>query len=159
MIQIGTGFLTALSAHKQLRQTQKDHYHTLTQKALDQVQALQENQARQTAYLFRTAAEKTRQAYENARVQLAGRQAKWAAHGIGADASSVSSAVQQSKQQAQLAAAAPQNQLQTQGVQVEKQTRTALQKLTQLLASYRRAVQQNKGRLGSWGAAFTSLFK
>ncbi len=158
MIQIGTGFLRALSANKQLGRTQKDHYTLLAQNAQDQVQALQAKQALQTAYLFRTSAEKNRQAYENARVQLASRQAKWAAHGMSAQGASVRTAVQQSTQQAQLAAADQQVRLQTQAAQTEKQTRTALQKLTQLLSSYRRAARK-KGHMGSLGAAFTSLFK
>ena len=156
MIEIGTGFLNALSAAKQTRRTQKDRYHALMTQAEDQAQALREQYAQRTAYLFRTSAEKTRQAYDTARTQLASRQAKWAAQGITA-ASSAATVAQQVKEQAQLSALSAQQQLQTQAADQEKTTRSALQKLADAWATYRRAATK-KGRLGSLGAAFSSLF-
>lgn len=155
MIEIGTGFLNALSAAKQTRRTQKDRYHALMNQAEEQAQALREQYAQRTAYLFRTSAEKTRQAYDNARTQLAGRQAKWAARGI--TSASADTVAQQVKQQAQLSALSAQQQLQTQAAAQEKSTRSALQKLADAWAMYRRAAAK-KGRLGSLGAAFSSLF-
>ena len=109
MIEIGTGFLNALSAAKQARRTQKDRYQALMTQAEEQAQALREQYAQRTAYLFQTSAEKTRQAYDNARTQLASRQAKWAARGVGASASAATVA-QQAQEQAQLGALSAQQQ-------------------------------------------------
>ncbi len=158
MIEIGTGILSALASVKQSQRKRKHTYATQIDEAGQQAQKLREEYAENTAYLFRTSAEKIRQSYQAARAELTRRQANLAARGITGDSASAQVVAQQTRQQADLGAAATQKQLQTQAALQERNTKTALQKLADAVAYYRRAAAK-KNRFGSLGAAFATLFK
>jgi len=121
------------------RTGQRDN--NLTAAAQEQAEKIRKQYEEKNAYLFRSAAEATRLAYENARSQLAARQATWAAHGLTEQSASVAEArldlqhaadQQQAKEQSQLQAGAAQN---------EQEKNTAWQKFLATLSAYRKSAQ------------------
>ena len=109
-------------------------------------------------YLFRSAAEKTQQAYANARQQLTALQAQRAAKGI----SSHSASAQEQKQAALLQQTLQENNTQ-QALQqaASAQTQDFQTQWKQWLAkaaNYRKQAKQ-KSRLGSVGQALANLWK
>ncbi|MBP5430038.1 MAG: hypothetical protein J6Y25_04065 [Elusimicrobiaceae bacterium] len=158
MIEIGTGFLKAWSAAGQAQRARKNQYRAWEQQAQEKLESLQQAQQEKTAYLFRTTAEKTRQAYENARAELARQQAAWAAHGVTLESASADEAARTIQTQAALQAAKEQRALQTTAAAQEQEHNSKWQQLLEAMRQYRRAGNK-KGRLGRLGNALASLFK
>ncbi len=158
MIEIGTGFLKAWSSASQAQRSRKNQYRAWEQQAQEKLEDLRQTQQEKTAYLFRTTAERTRQAYENARAELARQQAAWAAHGLTLQSASADEAARNMQTQAALQAAKEQTALQTTAAAQEQEYDTKWQQLLQAMRQYRRAGNK-KGRLGRLGNALASLFK
>ena len=157
MIEIGKNFLVGLASAKQNSRAQQEKYRALADQTDELAQQLRQNYEAQTAYLFRTTAEKMRQAQASALAALAQRQAQRAAHGAGHSASAQQDASTTSLA-GQLAAAAQQQELQRSGAEAENTFKRKWQALLQAAADYRRRARKT-GRLGSVGRALSSLFK
>ena len=152
MIEIAKTLASMGSANRK----QRKNYQQLADAAQEEAEKLKQQYEEKTAYLFRSASEKTRLAYENARAQLAAQQAKWAAHGLTAQSASVSQSkadITRLADQEQLQA---QDQLQAAAAQNEKDKQTMWEKLWQAVASYRRA-SNKKSRFGSLGKTLRNL--
>ena len=155
MIEIGKNFLWGLTNAKQAAQQRKDTNRLGVLQAEQQANAVQQEYEEKMKYLFRSSAEKTQLAYENARKQLAALQATRAANGI----TDLSASAIDEKQTSALQQV--QNQQQTQAVLQEaaaKQT-TAFERawndLRDKIANYRRKAKY-KSSLGSLGRALLS---
>ncbi len=157
MIEIGKNFLFGLSSAKQNSRVQKEKYRALADQTDELAQQLRQNYEEKTAYLFRTTAEKIRQAQATALSALSARQAQRAAHGAGSSAAALqdASTTQLAKE---LATVAEQKELQRSGAEAENTFTRKWQALLQAAADYRRRARKN-GRLGSLGQALRSLFK
>ena len=158
MIEIGKNFLWAVTNARQAAQREREQNKLWAQQAQEQADALQQDYEQKMAYLFRSSAEKTALAYDNARRQLAALQAKRAANGLtGASASALdekqTSALQQVQEQQRI-----QENLQTTAAQQDNLFQQQWRALRALVARYGRAAKR-KGRLGSLGKAITALFK
>ena len=157
MIEIGKNFLVGLASAKQNSRAQQEKYQALADQTDELAQQLRQNYEAQTAYLFRTTAEKMRQAQASALAALAQRQAQRAAHGAG-HSSSAQQDISTTLLAGQLAAAAQQQELQRSGAEAENIFKRKWQALLQAAADYRRRARKT-GRLGSVGRALSSLFK
>ena len=157
MIEIGKKFLFDLASAKQNSRAQQAKYGAWADQTDDLARQLRQNYEAQTAYLFRTTAEKMRQAQAAALAALAQRQAQRAAHGAGHSASAQQD-VSTTELAGQLAATAQQQALQRAGAEAENTFKRKWQVLLQTAADYRRRARKT-GRLGSFGRALSSLFK
>ncbi len=157
MIQIATTLASSWAAARSKQRSQKEKYQTLAEQAQQAEQNARTRYENNTVYLFRSSAEKTRQAYENARAQLAARQAQWAAHGITGQSASAAEQTLHMQTDVHRQAAQEQQQLQVAAAQEEKNYQTVLQKLRAAASSYRRAAR-HKSRWGSFTEALRTLF-
>jgi hypothetical protein len=158
MIEIGKIFLWAVSNAKQIAHQKKEQHKLWAQQAQEQADALAQDYEQKMAYLFRSSAEKTALAYENARRQLAALQAKRAANGLTGESASAldekqTTALQQAQEQQRM-----QQTLQVTAAQQNNLFQQQWRALRTLVARYSRAAKR-KGRLGSFGKAITALFK
>ena len=158
MIEIGKKFFWGIQNAQQAARTEQQKYRLLAAQAEDQARSLAQNYRADTAYLFRTSAEKMRQASQAALADLSRRQARRAANGVGNNSASAVADAQQTQLGVQLQHNATQAQLQTQGA---KQAQTFAQKWQALWNNVytQRKAAKNTGRLGSLGRAFLSLFE
>ena len=158
MIEIGKKFFWGYSKAQQAAHSQQQKYRSLAAQAEEQARALEQDYRASTAYLFRTAAEKMRQASQTALAGLAQRQARRAANGVTNSSASALTDTQQTQLNTQLQNRATQADLQTQGAQ---QARTFAQKWQALLQAAHDARKATKrtGRLGNIGQALLSLFQ
>ena len=157
MIQIGTRFTSAFTQDYQNQRAQQKINAARVLQTDEAVAKLRREQAQQTAYLFRTASEKMRLLYENARAELASRQAKRAANGITDTSESAAVAAQQANQKNELAGGQVQADLQQRAARQEQETAAVLRNLAAQAAAYRRGAAKH-GRIHSWGRALLSLF-
>ena len=158
MIQITTTLASSWAAERSKQRARREKYANLaeqTQEKEDQARAQYEEN---TSYLFRSSAEKTRLAYEQARAALAAQQAKWAAHGLTGQSATVAEQTAQTQANAQRQAAQEQQTLQTAAAQEEKNYHTLVQKLRAAASAYRRAARHNS-RWGSFTQALSTLLK
>lgn len=157
MIEIGKNFLWGVAKAKQTAQQEKEKNKWGITQAQQQADALQQEYEEKMKYLFRTSAEKTQLAYENARKQLAVLQAKRAANGItDGSASAIDEKqtvnLQQDKNQQQMQTALQET--------VAQQTNIFERKwnaLREAVTRYRKQSHRKNG-LGSLGRAILSLF-
>ena len=157
MIEIGKNFLWGISNAKQMARQEKEKNKQGALQAQQQADALQQEYEAKINYLFRTSAEKTKLAYENARKQLAVLQARRAANGVtDASASAIdekqTTALQQAQNQKQAHAS-----LQEEASQQTSIFERKWNQLRDAVAQYRKQAKR-KNRLGSLGRAFLSLF-
>ncbi len=158
MIEIGKNFLWGIAQAKQQSRQEKSKYKTLGDQARQEAQALQEAYEQQMAYLFRSSAERTKLAYENARKQLAVLRAKRAANGI----TDQSASAMDEKQLSQLQQVQTQQQTQADlATAAAQQTNIFERKWKELHSAMTRYYKQShrKSRLGSLGRALVSLLK
>ena len=155
MIKIASTLASAWARTGQ--RTQRDNYAHLTAAAQEQAEKIRKQYEEKNAYLFRSAAETTRLAYENARAQLAARQAKWAANGLTDQSASVAEARLDLQHEADQQQAKAQAQLQTEAAQNEQEKNTAWQKLLAAMSAYRKATRKKNG-WGSLKKAIGTLF-
>ena len=157
MIEIGKNFLWGLANAKQTARQDKEKNKLSTLQAQQQMDDLQQAYEEKMHYLFRSSAEKTQLAYENARNQLAALQAKRAANGV----SNNSASAVDEKQVIALQQAQNQQQAQTALQQAAAQQTTIFERkwneLREAIAQYRKRANR-KHHLGSLGQAFLSLF-
>ena len=158
MIEIGKKIFWGYQNAQQAARTQQQQYRSLAAQAEEQARVLEQNYRADTAYLFRTAAEKMRQASQAALASLAQRQARRAANGVENRSASAVTDAQQTQFNVQLQNRATQADLQTQGAQ---QARTFAQKWQTLLqtAHNARKAAKRSGPWGSIGRALLSLFQ
>lgn len=154
MIKIAS---TLASAWGRMGRTQRNENVYLTAQAQEQAEKIRKQYEEKNAYLFRSAAETTRLAYENARAQLAARQAKWAANGLTDQSASVAEARLDLQNAADRQQAKAQNQLQTEAAQNEQEKNTAWQKFLAAMSAYRKATRKKNG-WGSLKKAISTLF-
>ncbi len=158
MIQITTNLASSWATAHSKNRTRQRKYASLVEKTEQDIEKLRDQYEQNTAYLFRSAAEKSRQAYENARAQLAAQQAQWATHGLTGQSATVAEKNMQVRLQQTQQEKQAQNTLQQAAAQEERNYKTAWQKLREALTFYRRA-SSKKSRWGSFGEAIGSLFK
>lgn len=158
MIEIGKNFLFGLSTAKQTSRAQQEKYKLLADQTDALAQQLRQHYEEKTAYLFRSSTEKMRQIQQAAQAALAQRQARRAAHGVNDQSASAVQDATTTALAAALDTARTQAQLQSAGAQQENTFKAKWQALLQAAADYRRS-SRKKGRLGSLGQAFSSLFK
>ncbi len=157
MIEIGKNFLWGLANAKQATRQEKERNKQSALQAGQQADALQQAYEEKMNYLFRSSAEKTQLAYENARKQLAALQAKRAANGMSEQSASAVdekqlSALQQTQQQQKVQTDLQQTASQQTGI-FERKWNT----LREAISQYNKAAKK-KHRLGSLGRAILSLF-
>ncbi len=158
MIEIGKKFVWGYQNAQQSARNQRQKALSLAQQAEEQARALEQEYRANTAYLFRTSAEKMRQASQTALASLSQRQARRAAHGVGVTSASAVEDKQQAQLGEQLVHRAVQTDLQTQGA---TQARTFAQKwqaLWQAAHAARKAAKRGD-RFSSVGRALLSLFQ
>ncbi len=158
MIQITTNLASSWAAARSKQRAQQAKYTSLIQETQEEEKKLRAAYEQNTAYLFRSAAERTRQAYENARAQLAAQQAQWASHGLTGQSAAVADETAQTRLRVAQQEKQTQRTLQESAAQEEQNYKTAWQKLREALTLYRRAARK-KSRWGSFGQAVASLFK
>jgi len=158
MIEIGKNFLKAVAQASQTARQQKTQAKTLAQQAQEQADALQQAYEEKMEYLFRSSAEKTHLAYENARRQLAVLQAQRAAKSIAGDSASVVDEKQTAALQQSLAQQQTQQNLQNTAAQQTHIFEQQLSALRQAIKRFGKKAHQ-KHRLGSLGQAILSLFQ
>ena len=157
MIEITSALASAWSSARSAQRKQRSRYQDLASSAAEEMEKLRNQYEEKNAYLFRSAAEKTRLAYENARAQLASRQASLAARGLTGQSASVGEQQADVQRAAVLQHTQAQQELQTAAAQQEKEYKTAWQKLQEAVLAYRRAANK-KSRFGSFADAIRSLF-
>ena len=158
MIEIGKKFVWGYQNAQQLARNQRQKALSLAQQAEEQARALEQDYRTNTAYLFRTSAEKIRQTSQAALASLAQRQARRAAHGVSATSASSVEDTQQTRLGKEIENRAVQTGLQTQGA---AQARTFAQKwqaLWQNAHAARKAAKRGD-RFSSLGRALLSLFQ
>ena len=158
MIEIGKKFVWGYQNARQAVRNQRKKALSLAAQTEDQARALEQEYRANTAYLFRTSAEKMRQASQTALAGLAQRQARRAANGVSAMSASAVEDKQQARLGEQLEHRAVQTNLQTQGA---TQTRTFAQKwqaFWQAAHAARKAAKRGD-RFSSLGRALVSLFQ
>jgi len=157
MIEIGKNFLWGLADARQNTRQEREKNKLGMLQAQQEADALQQAYEEKMKYLFRSSAERTQLAYENARKQLAMLQAKRAANGI----SDKSASAVDEKQTSQLQQAQNQQQMQQELQQTAAQQTSIFERkwneLRDAIAQYRKQANR-KHRLGSLGRAFLSLF-
>lgn len=158
MIEIGKKFFWGYQQARQDTRSQQQKSRSLAARAEEQARALQQEYRADTAYLFRSASEKMRQASQTALAALAQRQAHRAAHGVGNTSSSAVEDAQQTQFNTQLQHRTAQADLQTQGAQTERTFAQKWHALWQAVHEQRKA-SKHTGRWGSAGRAFLSLFQ
>ncbi len=158
MIEIGKKFFWGYQTSQQAARNQAQKYRSLAQQTEEQARALEQQYRQQNAYLFRTAAEKMRQATQAAQAALARRQARRAANGVDNRSASALEEAGQTQLSAQLQNSAVQADLQTQGAAQEKTFAQKWQALLQAAHGYRKSAKKSS-RLGSVGRALLSLFE
>lgn len=156
MIEIASNLASAWNSSWSTQKKQRRQLQHLADTAEEEAEKLRQQYEEKNAYLFRTAAEKTRLAYENARAQLAARQAKWAAQGLTGESASVADAASDIRRQTLSQQASAQAQLQTEAAQNEQEKKTAWQKLLAAASAYRREARK-KSRWSALGKALGSL--
>lgn len=158
MIEIGKKFFWGYQNAQQAALSQAQKYRSLATQSEAQARALQQQYQQQNAYLFRTAAEKMRQASQTALAALAQRQARRAANGVTDSSASAVEEEQQARLSGQVQNQAVQADLQTQGAAQEKTFAQKWQALLQTAHEARKASKRT-GRWGSVGRALLSLFQ
>lgn len=158
MIEIGKKFFWGYSSAQQTARNQAQKYRSLAEQTEEQADALTQDYRANTAYLFRTTAEKMRQATQAAQAALAQRQARRATNGVTAQSASVLEDAGQTRLSRQVQNSTVETDLQFQGAQQEKTFTQKWQALLQAAHGYRKSAK-NKGRWGSVGRALLSLFQ
>ena len=159
MIEIGKKFFWGYRNAQQALRTQQQKYHSLERQAQEQARALEQQLQADTAYLFRTAAEKMRQSSQVALNSLSERQARRAANGVSTtNSASASEDAQQTKLGTQSQNSAVSADLQTQGAQKANTFAQKWQALWHSVYKQRKSAK-NTGRFGTLSRALLSLFQ